>query len=272
MVWRFISAAILLFWAVMTGLIIRDAYFPDSSRFAVVPPKFVFDLFLNEAAAFNNTLHLYHELEKTGHANFVIRRLPGEDGPPIYALGSSGMFSMPTEGAAKVDATFRMNAELENGESWRSFEVETTNPESKTHAHLKWKRGDAFPEIEIKRDGEVIMNAEMAQALMALQGAGGSGAAPGSGTGMELLSQLSKSGAGEGDLAAAMQLHAREGTMDLAGKQRRCYVITTGLPGVYEVKIYFTEVGELARIELPQGYRLLEPMMHGLEPELNTVD
>lgn len=253
----------------MTGLIIRDAYFPDSSRFAEVPPKFVFELFLNEAAAFNNTLHLYHEKEKTGHANFVIRRLPGDANPPVYSLVSNGSISLPSDGEPKMDTGFSIRAELENAESWRGFELDTNNTATKTNARIKWKRGDAFPDIEIKRGGEVVMNSQMAQMMMALQGGGQTTMG---GSGMDLLAQLGKSGAGGQDLAAAMRLHAREGVMDLAGKQRRCYIITTGLPGVYEVKIYFTEVGELARIELPEGYRLLEPMMHGLEPDLNTVE
>jgi hypothetical protein len=266
MVWRLISAAILLFWAVMTGLIIRNSYFPDSSRFASVAPKLVFDLFLNEAAAFNNTLHLYHELEKTGHANFTIRRLsPDANGQPIYALGSHGAFDTPGEGPDKPNNQFRINAELDDAERWRSFDIEVINHGNNTTARVRWKRGDAFPDIEIKRGNQIIMNSQMAQAFMALQG-GGVGAAGGG----DWLSQFSQSGAS--DMVGAMQLHAREGIMDLAGKQRHCYIISAGLPGVYEAKIYFTEVGELARIELPQDYRLLEPMMHGLEPELNTVE
>ena len=48
MFWRFLTAIIIVFWAVMTGLMIRDVYFPDHSRFAVVPVSMVFDLFLSE--------------------------------------------------------------------------------------------------------------------------------------------------------------------------------------------------------------------------------
>ncbi|MDZ4289150.1 MAG: hypothetical protein U0984_14385, partial [Prosthecobacter sp.] len=90
MLWRSISAAIVLFWAVMTGLIIRDAYFPDSSRFAGVPPRMVFDLFLSQAGTFNNQLHLYHEKQKIGHAHFAINLLKEEPGPPVYALIAHG--------------------------------------------------------------------------------------------------------------------------------------------------------------------------------------
>ena len=60
--------------------------------------------------------------------------------------------------------------------------------------------------------------------------------------------------------------------MDLAGKTRKCYIVTATLLGMYEVLVYFTEVGELARIELPQGYRLIEPMMHGLERDVKLEE
>ena len=262
MVWRSISAAIVLFWAVMTGLIIRDAYFPDSSRFAEVPPKFVFELFLNQAAAFNNSLHLYHEKEKTGHATFSLRRLPDKEGSPIYGLRSNGSFSSPGEGGKKADTAFQVSAELEDAKQWHRFEIETVDPTTHTTANVKWKRGDAFPEIEVAKNGTIIMNSQMAQALLALQGGAGN-----AGEWDWLVKQSGSSG-----MLEAMNLRAHEGLMDLAGRQRRCYIVSAGMPGMYEVKVFFTELGELARIELPQGYRLLEPMMHGMEPELNTVE
>jgi hypothetical protein len=60
--------------------------------------------------------------------------------------------------------------------------------------------------------------------------------------------------------------------MELAGKRRRCYFVTLSPMQGMEMRIYFTEIGELARIELPQGYRLIEPMVHGLDPSMNTIE
>jgi hypothetical protein len=36
----------------------------------------------------------------------------------------------------------------------------------------------------------------------------------------------------------------------------------------YDVQALFTEVGELARVDLPHGFSLKEPLIHGLEPDL----
>ena len=99
MFWRLITAMVVLFWAVMTGLVIRDTYFPDHSRFAVVPVRFVFDLFLSEAVAFNNTLHLYQGQEKIGHTTFALRRMDEKaEQEPIYAIAANGSVAVPTWG------------------------------------------------------------------------------------------------------------------------------------------------------------------------------
>ena len=63
----------------------------------------------------------------------------------------------------------------------------------------------------------------------------------------------------------ATALHAREGVMTLAGRERKCFVLTLPILGSHEVKMIFTEAGELARIDLPEGYSLLEPMIYGLQ-------
>jgi hypothetical protein len=68
----------------------------------------------------------------------------------------------------------------------------------------------------------------------------------------------------------ANDLKAREGRMDIAGKQRRCYIVQLPLMPSNQLKMYFSELGELARVDLPHGFRLIEPMMHGMKPELKT--
>ena len=262
MLWRILSAVILLFWAIMTGLIIRDTYFPDHSRFAVVPPRFVFDLFLTEAAAFNNNLHLYHEKEKIGHTTFTIRRDGSDDAPPVYAVMASG--SLDLKGAKPDDVghdiTYRLTGELAEGERWTSLDIEVKSVLAGLHATILWKEGDKLPAIEVKKGGQLVMNTQFIQTMMAMKGAFGGEA--------DLLAQLSKAG----QEAKSVPLSAREGLMDLAGKQRRCYIVLLELMQLEEIRIYFTEAGELARIELPQGYRLIEPMMHGLERGMNTLE
>lgn len=121
---------------------------------------------------------------------------------------------------------------------------------------MAWKEGDTMPQLEVKKAGQVVMNTAMAKGLLDNP------------TTADWINQmLPMSSLPQ---ASAMRLHAREGRLDLAGKQRRCYIVTATLMQGYEARLFFTEIGELARVELPGGYRLIEPMMHGLEPGMKS--
>ena len=71
-------------------------------------------------------------------------------------------------------------------------------------------------------------------------------------------------GAGQEDF---MKVTAREGSMKIAGQRRKGYVIEFSLMDHYHAKAFFTEAGELAIVELPEGYRAVEPVIHGLVPD-----
>jgi len=76
-----------------------------------------------------------------------------------------------------------------------------------------------------------------------------------------------------GDLPEAGTFHftAREGGITLAGRERRCFLVTAPLPGGQQVRMIFAETGELARIDLPQDYRLIEPLIHGMIPPIEPA-
>ena len=50
----------------------------------------------------------------------------------------------------------------------------------------------------------------------------------------------------------------------MAGRERKCFIVTMPLVAGQSARLLFAETGELARIELPQEYVLLEPMIHGM--------
>lgn len=259
MLWRILTSVVVLFWAIMTGLLLRDTYFPAESRFADVPPKYVFELFLREAATFNNTLLLYHEKEQLGRADVHIRKVDGNPEAPVYEVVANGSVQ-PSDKPGKI-TNWTFAGELVSGTRWRSLKVRMTMPEHWT-ADVTWKEGQAIPQVEVKQRNEMVLDSQMLQMMMAVQGGGGAG---------NQLSWLAQAGhatsAGE---IGGMQLKAREGVMELAGKQRKCFIVSLQLLNTYEIAAYFTEVGELARIDLPEGYQLLEPLMHGLEPGLSN--
>lgn len=263
MFWRIISALGILFWAVMAGLLIRDTYFPEESRFAEVPPQFVLDLFLNHRDA-ATTLLLYRGEEKLGHSTVIARKQPGtENQSVVHDLQASGIVQGKAFGAAGSDLTWRLVGELDDGREWRSMIFQTgwrpgEGPDGSRDgvaATVVWKRGGEAPSFEVRQGGRVIMDNAKADSM--LKG----GALPLSGL---IGSSLSRGGA----LTNMAQVKAREGAMMLAGKRRKCYILQMQFMGLYEIKMLFTEAGELARIDLPQGYHLLEPTIHGLGASL----
>lgn len=252
--WRYLAVLVTLFWAVMTGLLIRDTYYPESSTFAEVPPKMVMEMFLDHSRKFTNALHLYHDKERRGHATLTAMRRMSTDGPEDYDLLATGVVEKVIDGRVSGDLTWRLEMGLVGAEQWRSLHLAVKGGGAGNSLMLRWLEGDKMPQLEVRRDDQVVMNTQMAMAMVAAGGIGGQ---------YGWLSSL----AGE-QANTALKVTAREGLIDLAGRKRKCYVLTMGVMSLYEVKAIFTEAGELARVDLPDGYKLLEPMIHGLESEL----
>ena len=110
-------------------------------------------------------------------------------------------------------------------------------------------------EVLVKQGERVVMNSQDVKMLL---GSGQDGA-------LAMLSMLGGGMPKAGAEPEATQLRAREGLMQLAGRERKCFVLTLPLFGQHEIQMIFTEAGELARIDLPDGYALLEPTIHGLQ-------
>lgn len=262
MIWRVAAVLAVVFWAVMSGLLLRDVYFPEASRFALVPPKVVLELFLRQSDAFGSTLHLYRHKEKIGHASFQISRRvkPGDE--VAYDVLARGVVeeTVPEKNAQRTVATWNVSCVLANAERWHHLAVAADLPPQELSLKIAWSEREPVPEVLVKQAGRVVVGTQDVAMLMKL-GAGTDGA----------LAMLSMLGGGPG-VAGKMptktedtQLQAREGILVLAGRERKCYVLMLPVLGQQEVKMIFTEAGELARIDLPDGYALLEPLIHGLQ-------
>lgn len=266
MFWRILSALVMLFWAVMTGLLIRDTYFPEESRFAEVPPKFVLDLFLNHRDS-ATTLLLHRNQERIGHSTIYIRRQNEvKDETSVYDIQASGLVEGKSLGPSAPDFAWRISSELDAEQQWRSFIFQTGSrhesaaegekgPREGVSATLSWMRNQATPQFEVRQGGRVVVDSSQADSLLK------SGTLP---LGGLLGSSLGRGAA----LSHLAKISAREGAMTLAGKKRKCYVLQIFFAGLYEIKMLFTEAGELARIDLPNGLHLLEPTIHGLGAQL----
>jgi hypothetical protein len=246
MFWRVCSALVVLFWAVMTGLLLRDTYFPEESRFTGVAPRMVWDLFLNQSEHFNTTLHLYQDKERIGHASFQVTRSHGE-GEPVYELFATGVVEKAEGDLRRSDITWRGMVDLANGERCTGLDVIGRWLTRDVSVAVRWKPG-MEPDLEVRQGDQLVMDSTMARSMMAM---GGGGLLP-----VDALPQL-----------GGLSLTAREGSIKLAGRDRKCFVMTIRMGEAIETEAVFTEVGELAMVRLPEGYQLLEPTVFGLQEE-----
>lgn len=264
MIWRAAAALAVLFWAVMTSLLIRDVYFPDESRFAEVPTSLVFDRFLKQAEVNVNTLHLYHGSDKIGHANLTLgsSRVPG-NGIRYHWLVRGVVERLQAKGD-RVDVTWEVTGMSDGQGEWRQMELTAKMPKQQSALKVVWTQGDKFPAVRITREEKTVLDTQNAGLLTALGLAGMQGGAGGDWA--QALMPLT------GGSMKADEFHftAREGGIELAGRERRCFLVTAPLPGGQQVRMVFAETGELARIDLPQDYRLIEPLIHGMIPPLET--
>lgn len=257
MLWRATTAILILFWAVMTGLLLRNVYFPDHSMLAEVPPRLVLDLFLNQASMHSNTLHVYHQQTKLGHANFHVVKAPkpGREELPLYRLTASGGVDTTAGQGQRVTAGWRIEADLLDGVELIGLRMDVTGADTGRTVLMRWREGQTMPEMEVREQGRLVLDAKGALALA------------GMGNRLGLFEGL-LGRPGMDQEKPSLELSAREGLMDLAGRSRRCFVIQLKAFELYEIQALFTEVGELARVDLPHGFYLKEPLIHGLEPDL----
>ncbi|MDI1310975.1 hypothetical protein [Prosthecobacter sp.] len=262
MIWRVAAMLAVIFWAVMSGLLVRDIYFPEASRFAIVPPRMVMDLFLRQSETFGCTLHLYHQSEKIGHANLQVNRRIKQDHQTVYELIGHGAVEevAPDDEARSIVASWRLGCTLADGERWQNLAIKASFPQRDASMRLSWNETQSAPEVLVKEGERVVMNSEDVKLLMGMGGGQNSALAM-----LSLMGASFPKTSTQPENKDAMKLQAREGMMMLAGRQRKCFVLTLPIMGMYEVKMIFTEAGELARIDLPDDYVLLEPTIHGLQ-------
>ncbi len=257
MIWRAAAILAVLFWAVMSGLLIRDVYFPEASSFAEVPPKVVVDRFLRQSDTFGSSLHLYHHREKIGHATFQVSRRIKPNHAVAYDILARGIVEHQEDDDRRaVEATWSVACILADAERWQHLNLEASLPLRDASLKLAWSEHEATPQVLVKHGQRVIMNSQDVQRLL---GAGENGT-------LALLSMLGgMPNSRKNSPPEQTRLHAREGLMPLAGRERKCFVLMLPIFAQHEVTLLFTEAGELARIDLPDGYSLLEPTIHGLQ-------
>ena len=258
MLWKSVSALIVLFWAVMTVLLVRHTYYPDEGLLSEVPVESVLKRVVHNRQPMRNTLQLLQGNQRIGHADLSISewREPLESKPLGWAWQAGGMVDGAATGTPNKPLSWRFEGRQANDQTWDQISLAVRATATDTNLFVSWKRGQESPVIEVRRSGKLIMDTQAAleQAKKEQGIAGGlTTFLPGFMGGQKL------------SLERSIHLAAHESRLMIAGKPRKGYTLTLSLLSLYQAKAHYTEAGELTRIDLPRGLHLMDPLLEGLD-------
>jgi hypothetical protein len=255
---RIITLSVLVFWVAMTGLLVRMVYFPDHSRFVEVPPRLVLKGFL-EGGATINTLHVYKKDQKLGHASVSTRRV-WAGGVNQYRVYFSGVLDKGAIEMVDAPMNWRLELLLEDLDTWAGAKGQIRLGETNTVLDFEWVKSERMPRFTLKQKGQVVADDNSIQPMLgAFMGPQAAGADPVLPEGLGL--------APGADVATLFQVKTLQGVMMLAGQERQAFLMELSAMEHWKAKAFFTEAGELALVDLPEGWRLVEPVIYGLVPE-----
>ena len=258
MLWKSVSALIVLFWAVMTVLLVRHTYFPDDGVLSEMPVNQVLQRVVQNRQPMRNTLQLLQNNRRIGHADLSISewRSAQEPKPQGWAWQAGGMVDGEATGTPNAHVSWRFEGNLATDQTWDQIKLAVRATATDTNLFVSWKRGEESPTIEVRRGGKLIMDTKAAleQAKKEQGIAGG-------------LTSFLPSFMGSQKLSLERSIHiaAHESRLTLANKPRQGYTLTLSLLSLYQAKAHYTEAGELARIDLPRGLVLIDPLLEGLD-------
>ncbi len=260
--WRTISLVIISFWLVMTTQLVRFVWFPEGSQFAEVPPDVVLKRFLEQSSGVDNagTLWIYHREKKIGFANIRCTRIRSD--AQDYKLHLEGFLEKGSLSFTPEKVMWRIALNLQDVNRLGGFTAFMRVERSPWMVSVVWQRGQQIPLVQVRAPEDSGIN-DAAVQLLAAQAFGG-GALPG------LPADVAAAAEAGGD--DSVKLRARQGQMDFAGQKSLGHNLELTLMNQWKVRAFITEAGELVHLTLPDGYRLIDPVIHGLIPDYDEDD
>jgi hypothetical protein len=246
---KLVTTGIVVFWALMCTWLVQQSYFSPTAVLEDVPLSTILQRAATVPLQSRNTLMLIRDQkEQLGHADIQVQRVTDPD-TTHYDLQTGGMIKGESWGEPAAGITWRVEARLDAAEQWQSLSLVGRSSSTDTNVSIKWQRDDKQPMVEVTRAGDVVMDTQaiMAQAGMSMGGIG-----------------LGGMGAfGNQNASEAVTVKSQRGLIPIANELRDGFVVTVSAMGIYEAKAYFLETGELARVDLPQKWQLLDPLVIG---------
>jgi hypothetical protein len=269
--WRILSLVIIGFWLVMTSLLVRFVWFPEGTQFAEVPPSVVLRRYLEQSSAVSSAvstagmLYVYRREEKIGFTTIRCTRL--RPGGQDFMLRMDGFLDKGAVPFTPEKVTWRLALTLLNVEEFGELKGWVRIERTPWKTDFLWQKGQRVPSISVKAPEEAGINDALIQMMLAQAFAGGGM------PGMPAMPGAMAAGAvpavePEGVLA----IRARESEMKFAGQKSRGHLLEFTILGNWKARAFITEAGEFVLLNLPEGYRLVEPVIHGLVPDYDDEE
>jgi hypothetical protein len=257
--WRFAYFGIILFWLSMTFMLIQRTYFPDAGG---AQPISVMDLLqrFSQTNDYLNNLTLLRGTEKLGHASISAKLWEHEAThlPQGMELHAGGMVDGAAWSQPGASMSWSFSGKLDQQQLWKTLDVRVRTPTAAII--MQWTAGQEEPLLEVRRDGALIADLkslkQQAKTMTLIPGFSGLQGLP--------LGALTDSGQ-DVSLEKAITFSATASTVSIAGQKRAAQLLKLSLFGLVESQFTFTQAGELAEATLPNGYRLQDPVIFGLE-------
>ena len=251
--WRTLSLVIIGFWAVMTSLLVRYVWFPEGTRFSEVPPSVVLREFLEQSSELNtaSTLYIYRGDRKIGEAHLRCIRTPPKG--PDFMLFFEGRLNQGAVPFAEERVGWSLKLKLLNGEHFGELSGKVHMERSPKIVQFLWRKGQRTPTIRVHGAEDAGASDMMIQVAMA-----------------QALSGTDPAGLAGGNAEGLLRIRARESAMDFAGQKSQGYLLEFTVMDRWKARVFITEAGEFVLMDLPEGYRLVEPVIHGLAPDYDA--
>jgi hypothetical protein len=268
--WRIISVVIIGFWLVMTSLLVRFVWFPEGTQFAEVPPTVVLRRYLEQSSAVNadvntsGTLYIYHREKKIGFANVRCTRI--RHGAQDFMIRMEGFLDRGAVTFTPEKVAWSLSLKLLNVEEFGELTGRVRVERTPWQTNFSWQKGKRVPTITVRAPDELGISDAMIQMMLsqafsgATPGVPGLPAAPGT---------PARHGA---DTSGILRIRAREKEMDFAGQKSQGHSLEFTILDRWKARAFITEAGEFVLLDLPEGYRLVEPVIHGLVRDYDADD
>jgi hypothetical protein len=244
MIYRTVAALIVIFWMVMTTLLIRNEVNPEDSRLREVPITLVLKLlFLHEQPS---DLRIYAGGTPVGHVRFQPRNNK-DTGERIVEFTGSIQVQAPDRRRLSWDGTLRMTPSYELVRS--DWGVTLQDP-GFMRLEVRTKADEPFAHIMIRSKDRILQEMDVA-----LSEAGLTNLAQQFGVGGEIFAVLQQAKA-QAKTQTNPTIRARQSSIRYRGERTETYLVSIEHNGQTLIQCQFSQLGQILQAKSPLGYTM----------------